>query len=137
MLEESLVSWKLTHGFIDIKGETIVKREYYAPEVVLTYRDDVGADGSATSAPKVTYSQKLKATYDDGHVKDIVVVPAGTAASEGPAAEETSDPAALASVGNSDDSSAGGLEARIFTWLESEAVGIKAEPVSGLVILFN
>lgn len=83
MLEESLVSWKLTHGFIDIKGETIVEREYYAPEVILTYRDDVGADGSATSAPKVTYSQKLKATYDDGHVKDVVVVPSGTAAPAG------------------------------------------------------
>lgn len=65
-----------------------------------------------------------------------LLVPAGTAASEGPAAEETSDPAALASVGDSDESSAGGLEARIFTWLESEAIGIKAEPVSGLVILF-
>lgn len=83
VLDESLVSWKLTHGFIDIKGETVVKREYYAPEVVLTYSNDVGADGTATSAPKVTYSQKLKATYDDGHTKDAVVVPAGTTAPVG------------------------------------------------------
>lgn len=66
-----------------------------------------------------------------------LLVPTGTAASEGPAAAETSDPAALASVASSDDSSAGPLEARIFTWLESVAIGIKAEPVSGLVIIFN
>ena len=66
-----------------------------------------------------------------------LLVPAGTSVSGDPAAARSSDPAALTSVGGFDDSSAGPLEARIFTWLESVAIGIKADPVSGLAIIFR
>jgi len=65
------------------------------------------------------------------------LVAAGTATGEGPVAQASSAAAALTEVGGQGPSAAGALEARAFSRLESEAVGIRAEPVKGFAILFR
>ena len=61
----------------------VVKTEPYEPVVTIEYADKVGADGSATSSPKVTYSQTGRVTYNDGTSEDVTLAAAGTPAPSG------------------------------------------------------
>lgn len=66
-----------------------------------------------------------------------LLVPAGTALAEGPAASNDGVTAVPASAGGYAVSSAGPLEARNRTVMESEAIGIKTSPLVGTLILFR
>lgn len=54
-----------------------VKTEPCEPQIRLSYSGKVGANGSATGAPSVTYTQKAKVTYNDDSTEEITLVSNG------------------------------------------------------------
>lgn len=58
-------------------GRAPVKTEPYEPEIDLYYYDKVKANGAATIAPSVTYTQKAKVTYNDDTTEEITLVSNG------------------------------------------------------------